>query len=57
MRQHLTFLRFFPSRPADSTFAMYSHAEGTLHDVSPMSMVTIPIFFAAAFAFALRALT
>src|SRR5688572_5529452 len=55
--QHIAVLRFFPTRPIDSIFAMYAHASGTWHDVSPMSTSTVPIARPTAFAFAVSGAT
>ncbi len=48
--QHLIVFRFFPTRPAFSTFSMYSVASGTLQLVPCMSTSTLPSFFAVALA-------
>src|SRR5207249_3012215 len=44
--QHFAVLRFLPTAPFLWTFSMYSGAYGTLHDVSPTSTDTSPIFWA-----------
>src|SRR5207237_8796922 len=44
--QHFAVLRFLPTAPFFWTFSMYAGAYGTLHDVSPTSTDTVPIFWA-----------